>query len=144
MPRRRGFTLVEMSFVIAVIALIIGLSVPAYHALVLRAKVGEARAMLEDVSHLELQHRRDHGAFLACEAPATEPVPKAEVLLPTRACWATLGFSPTGPLRYRYQVLTQGGSYTVVAEGDLDADGVTSRFALDGRTFTLTVERELE
>jgi hypothetical protein len=58
--------------------------------------------------------------------------------------WQELGIRPEGSVYYRYAVTLSGASYVVQAEGDLDGNGTTSRFTLDGRTHMLTVERELE
>lgn len=134
---RQGFTLIELCFVLAILALLVGLAVPTHEVLYRRAQASEARAMLSAIAHAELQHHRDHGHYLAC--PAEGPVPSQPTRFPSStSCWKTLHIALHDPVRYRYGVTVAGNSFEVVAEADLDADGVGSRFSLDGRTLHIT------
>ena len=143
MRKRHGFTLVELSYVIAVMGLLAAVTIPTYQQLVRRAQADEARAVLQRLAHAELQHRRDNGRYLACGA--TGEVPTAPTAFPNDAeCWKALGVQVDGQVRYRYQVELDGASFTAIAEGDLDADKTTSRFALHGEGLRLEVVRELE
>ena len=139
---RRGFTLIELAFVIAVIAILAAVAVPTTYTLVLRARSEEAKATLHAIAHAQLQHRRDHGVYLPC-APDGE-VPKGLTAFSTAECWSALGIAQQGRVRYRYAVTVEGDSFAVLAEGDLDGDGTTSRFLLDGKTLDVSSERELE
>src|SRR4051812_9838323 len=100
---KRGFTLIELSAVLAGMALVVGLTVPVYRSLVLRAHSDEARTMLPAIAHAELRYHRDHGQYLACGA---EPVaPTLPVHFPAELpCWTALGISPSGDVRYGYAV----------------------------------------
>lgn len=140
---RRGYTIIELAFVVGIIGLLAGATIPAYQHVVLRARTDEARAMLHSIAHAELRHHRDHGAYLAC--PAQGEVPKRPVPFPNALeCWRALGVQVDGLLRYRYAVELVDGSFAVLAEGDLDGDGATSRFALSGKDLQLTVKDSLE
>lgn len=140
---RRGFTIIELSFVLAVMGILVALTVPAYQTLVYRARSAEARTTVLAIAHAELQYRRDRHRFLPCEDDS--PIPKSPVEFPNdKACWKALGIRLEGPIRYRYQVRQDGESFTVLAEGDLDADGVSSLFSLDGRDLQLSVKDEDE
>jgi hypothetical protein len=46
--------------------------------------------------------------------------------------WRTLGFEPAAPVRYTYSVTTEGNIVRLEATGDLDGDGVRSRFTVEG------------
>lgn len=139
---RRGFTLVELAFVIAIIALLTAITVPTTYTLVMRARAEEARMTLHAIAHAELQYRRDHGEFLECTSGGTVPTSPSD--FSTNECWKQLGIQPEGRVRYRYIASKDGPSFKLLAEGDLDGDNVTSRFVLDGRTMEITVEQELE
>lgn len=140
---RRGFTILELSYVLAVMTLLAALTVPAYDVFYRRARAEEARSMLAAIAHAELRHYRDRGAYLACAGGGE--VPSGPAAFPNEtACWKALGLELTGEVRYRYSVELAEGTFVAVAEGDLDADGVTSRFRWNGRTSVLDVERELE
>lgn len=140
---RRGFTLIELSFVLAVIALLVGLTIPNYVTLVRRAHADEARTMVSAIAHAELRYHRDHGQFLACgsvETPPTHPIHFPGDL----PCWRALGIATDGEVRYSYAASVDPTSFRVVARADLDANGVASKFTLDGRTLLLDIENELE
>lgn len=139
---KRGFTLIEVSFVLAVMALLVALIVPAYQTLTLRARSEEAHAMLSAIAHAELRYHRDHGAFVECP-PEGEPLRAPTPFPSDRACWKALGIA-TDAVRFQYGVALKDGSFAVTARADLDGNGVASSYVLDGRTLNLTVERELE
>jgi type II secretory pathway pseudopilin PulG len=140
---RRALTLVELCFTIAVLAVLAALAVPAYRLTLHRAWAAEAPIGLRAIADAELRYFRDHGAFLAC-APEG-PVPSPTGLFPAdEPCWQALGMRLEGDLRYRYGVTLDGGAYTVVAEGDLDRDGVASRYVLTGNNLAITETEPLE
>lgn len=140
--RSRGFTIAELAFVLAIIGVVISVTVPAGELLLRRARADEANTMLAAVAHQELKHWRDTGRFLAC--PASGDVPRKPTAFPTSECWTTLGIAVQGPVRFRYSVEVKDGAFTVVAEGDLDADGVTSEYRWDGRSGAVTTREALE
>lgn len=140
---RRGFTLIELSYVLAVIGLLTAITVPTYDLLLRRAKAAEAPATLGAIAHAEMQHLRDHGTLLAC-APQGD-VPVEPVVFPSdEPCWKALGIDIEDRVRYRYGVALEGGSFVASAEGDQDGDGVVARFALRGTDLQMDVVDELE
>lgn len=140
---RRGFTILELSCVIAIIALLAALSIPLYETLVFRAQAAEAPAMLRAIAHAELRHFRDRGVFLACD-PGGE-VPRGAGTFPSAApCWRELGIGLHGQVRYRYAVTLEGKSFVAKAEGDLDKDGTPGHYTLRGVDMGITAEDELE
>lgn len=139
---RKGFTVIELSCVIAVIGILAAATVPAYEILVRRARADEATGVLHAIAHAELRHFRDRGSYLACAAAG--PVPQGPVQFPTAPCWKELGVEVGGEVRFRYSVELADGTFVAVAEGDLDADGQASSFRWNGRLSSLAIERELE
>ncbi len=140
---RRGYTLIELSFVLAILAALTAATVPTYELIMRRARAAEPRGVVQAIAHAELRHFRDRGGYLACEA--TGDLPTTPVPFPNAVpCWRELGVQMTGDVRYRYEVRLDGDSYVVTAEGDLDQDGVIARFTLSGRDLALSIEDELE
>lgn len=141
---RKGFTLIELAFVLAIIAFLVAATIPGYHLIWLRTQTSEARSMLVALAHAEATWRRDHGQYLECLAGSAEDVPKVARPFAERACWKSLGVSSAERSRYRYQVKLTPTGFEAIAEGDLDADGVTSTFRLTSNDLVVTSENELE
>lgn len=140
MPRR-GFTLLEVTLVLSVMGILIALAVPTYNGLVHRARAAEARTLLDTIAHAELAYFRDNGKYLPCFSPMPE---RGASTFADQLCWKALGIQVDGPVRYGYEVTVAGSSFTVVAQGDLDANGKRSKWTLDGATLRLDVDGELE
>lgn len=140
---RRGFTMIELAFVLAILAVLLTVTVPSYQVLIRRAQAAEAPTMALAIAHAELQHHRDHGRYLAC--PATGPVPISPGPFPAgEACWKALGIDVGGVVRYRYGVTLEDQDFVVLAEGDLDRDGQGSRYVVRGSRLEVEVEEPLE
>ncbi len=141
---KRGFTLVELAFVLAIIGILVAMTVPAFDGIVGRARAVEARTTLEAIVHAEHAWRRDHGSYLALPA-APASVPKGtEVPFEAGDPWRRLGVAIEGTVRYQYSVTLDGTTFHAVAAGDLDGDGAHSRFTMRGDTLELVVENEGE
>ncbi|MEX2606748.1 MAG: prepilin-type N-terminal cleavage/methylation domain-containing protein [Kiritimatiellia bacterium] len=63
-PRKSGFTLVEMLVVIAIMALLAGLLVPAVTSGVERAQTVKCKSQLREISSAALMYASDHGGIL--------------------------------------------------------------------------------
>lgn len=143
--RSRGFTLIELAFVLGIISVVAAAAVPGYQAILQRSRAGEARELLHVIAHAELAHLRDRGAFLACPPePAQVPAAAKVAFDGGKDGWKSLGFKPDGAVRYQYEVVLVDGGYMAIARGDLDGDGQPSEFVLDGRTGRITATEELE
>lgn len=142
---RRGFTLMELAVVIGMLSVLAALGVPAYGLMVRRARVAEARAVLETIAHAQMTYRRDHGRYLALpEHPAGAPTNRARPAANTPAEWKTVGVALTGDYWFQYSVRLKDDGFVVVARGDQDANGVQSQFELPSDTMVVSVKDELE
>ena len=139
---QRGFTLIELCFVIAILGLLTAITVPTYDVLLKRTQLTEARSMLSAIAHAQLQHHRDQGHYLDC--PAAGDVPRPTARFSSAPCWSTLGIQVGGEVRYRYGVSVEGEGFVVTAEGDLDRDGQTSLLTLNGATLQIDEQDGLE
>ena len=143
--RTRGFTLIELAFVLAVLGVLVSLTVPGYRAITLRSRAAEAPLCLEALADSELRYFRDHGSFVAVPPTPSSPPKATSVKIDAAAPGlAELGFRWDGAVRYQYEVVLEKGGFRAIARGDLDGNGKQSTYALRGDTLALDVKDELE
>ncbi|MDP8261076.1 MAG: prepilin-type N-terminal cleavage/methylation domain-containing protein [Candidatus Kappaea frigidicola] len=134
MKRRRGFTLIEMMIVVAIIALLATIAIPNYINFQLRAKTSEAKSSLGAIRTCEEAYKAENDVYLACGAnPATVPAGVKATWVSTSAGWTDIGFEPKGLIYYQYAVTVADGgtTFAATATGDLDGDASTSVYTLD-------------
>ena len=77
MPRARGFTLIELMLVVAIIGVLAAIAVPAYQDYTVRSKYSEAFALAEPAKLAVSDHYDRHGRLPADNAAAGLYPPEA-------------------------------------------------------------------
>ena len=135
MKRRRGFTLIEMMIVVAIIALLATIAIPNYISFQLRAKTSEAKSNLGAIRTCEEAYMAEHDVYLTCTAnPVADPTKLQRDWEVAPTGWTDIGFEPKGKVFFQYDVVvgTGGDTFTATATGDLNGDGlVFSVYTLD-------------
>ena len=140
LPKSAGFSLVELMVAIAIVALLVAIGIPNFLRFSMRAKASEASNILGSIRTCEVSYEAENSEFIACAA-----TPDGGGASDARIAWDNgtgggmqdfedIGFSqPKSPVRYRYQVISDGTYFVVTAVGDLDNDGSNCVYSVDKR-----------
>jgi len=123
----KGFTLLELLIVVAILGILATFAITAYQIYVKKAKSVEGEMALADIKRLEESYYADHGQF-------------SDSL-------STIGFNPTAPLKYYTITIQLDGAgpppflYQATATANLDNDPDLDAWVLTiGTDFSNTLQ----
>lgn len=129
----RGFSLVELMIVMAIIGILVAVTIPAYQNHVRKVKVSGAKANLGEIKILQEAYRAENNTYLNCAAtPPTLPTGSAVAWAGGGiAAFTTLKFTPSGEVFFRYEVTgASATAFTATASADLDGNGVAGTYTI--------------
>jgi type IV pilus assembly protein PilA len=152
----KGFTLIELMIVVAIIGILAAVAIPAFMKYIRRSKTTEASMNVRklydsSVSYFEAEHADSTGSILAKQFPTavTTAVPGTATCCSsvggkcapnnaywTAATWSALNFSVDDPFYYSYAYQSSGtdtgSKFVAGAFGDLNCNTVTSTYERAG------------
>ena len=126
--QQKGFTLIELMIVVAIIGILAAIAIPNFLRFQLKSKTTEGKVNIAAIRTAEESYLAEFGSYVSAAAqPGVPTTTKQNWPDPAPAGFSTLGWGPEGAVFFEYAITAANGGYT--ASGSADIDGNTTRQA---------------
>ena len=135
--REKGFSLVELMIVVAIIAILAAIAIPSFMRFAMKSKTSESYGNLNAIKTCQESYKAENDVYITCgETPdmtagATGQLKDWDDGVNTGpAEFDATGFVPDGQVRYYYEVTGTATTFVATASGDLDDDDADAVYTL--------------
>jgi type IV pilus assembly protein PilA len=122
MLNKKGFTLVELMIVVAIIGILAAIAIPNFVAMQYRAKRAEVPSNVDGIKTAQVGYDAAFDVYIEADWHPSASVGKTTAAWTAGSEFDTLGWSPDGEVRGAYMVATLSSTDFKV-EGQCDVDG---------------------
>jgi type IV pilus assembly protein PilA len=130
MFNKKGFTLVELMIVVAIIGILAAIAIPNFVDMQYRAKRAEVPSNVDGIKTAQIAYDAAFDTYVEISAyKPSSTVGKTQIAWSTGTDFDTLGWGPDGKVRGAYKVTSKSSTdFLVMGICDVDGDGVPTNF----------------